>query len=157
MNISEESSKDYRQFIKEGIVSIKPGWLRFNIHYVMTEDEVEFILKAVEFTAQYGYLFLNEFEMDLKTGKWSHKNFHDSYDMVDNFGIKESIKYINLLNTKISSKKKQLPEEFNMYLMEAKSHAERLLKESASFKSLDEGKFKGHGWFYFVNLKDDVI
>nr|WP_300095277.1 aminotransferase class V-fold PLP-dependent enzyme [Sedimentibacter sp.] len=156
MKISEEKSKDYRQFIKDGFTSIKPGWLRFNIHYLMTEHEVEFILRAVEFTAQYGYLFLNEYVMDLKSGKWSHKNFHDSYDMVNSFGIEESIKYIKSLNKKDSSEKTPSPEEYDMYFVEAKSHAERLSKEPDNFKTLDEGRFSGHGWFYFVNLKDDV-
>lgn len=156
MKISEEKSKDYRQFIKDGFVSIKPGWLRFNIHYVMTEEEVEFILNAVDFTAQYGYLFLNEYEMDLKTGKWSHKNYEDVYDMVDSFGIEESIKHINSKNKKNSSEKTQFSEEFDSYLLEAKTHAERLSKEPDNFKTLDKGSFYGHGWFYFVNLKDDV-
>jgi selenocysteine lyase/cysteine desulfurase len=156
MKISEEKSKDYRQFIKDGFASIKPGWLRFNIHYVMTEEEVEFILKAVDFTAQYGYLFLNEYEMDLKTGKWNHKNYKDVYDMVDSFGIEESIKYISLKGKKNSSEKIQFSEEFESYMLEAKTHAERLSREPDNFKTLDEGRFYGHGWFYFANLKDDV-
>lgn len=154
MKISEEKSKAYRQFIKDGVTSIKPGWLRFNIHYVMTEDEVEFILNAVEFAAQYGYLFLNEYEMDLKTGKWSHTNYKDSYDMVDSFGIKESIKFISKKNKINSTEIHQLSEEFGAYLSEAKTHADRLSKEPDNFKTLDEGRFYGHGWFYFVNLKD---
>lgn len=157
MRISEEKSKNYRQFIEDGITSIKPGWLRFNIHYVMSEDEVEFILKAIEFTANYGYLFLYDYVLDIKTGKWSNRYYHDTYNMAENFGIEESIKYIDAIKSKASMDNLCTAEEYNKYMSEAKKHAERLLNISdICFKTLDDGKFKGHGWFYFVNSKNNI-
>lgn len=154
MKISEDKSKEYRQLIKDGISSVKPGWLRFNIHYVMTEEEVKFILDAVEFTATYGYLFMSEYEMDLKTGKWEHKNFRDTYEAVESFGIEECMKFIGSLKTEDGPEESQLAKEYKKYIYEARERAEDLSKKPALFKSLEKGSLEGHGWFYFINLKD---
>lgn len=154
MKISEEKSRQYRQLIKDGISSVKPGWLRFNIHYVMTEEEVDFILDAVEFTATYGYLFLSEYEMDLKTGKWENRSFRDTYEDVDSFGIEECTKFIGSLKTEDGPEKSQLIKEYERYMKESRKLVEELSKKPALFKSLEQGSLEGHGWFYFVNLKD---
>nr|WP_312577538.1 aminotransferase class V-fold PLP-dependent enzyme [Sedimentibacter sp.] len=157
LDISDETSKIFRQFVDDGISSVKPGWLRFNIHYIMSEEEVEFICKAIEFTAEFGYLFLYDYVVDIKTGKWRHKDYDKKSSIVENFGIKESVKYIDESSDKFSvSHKISLADEYNKYMEEAKKYAEHLKKLNVKLKYFEEEKYNGQGWFYFVNSENNI-
>jgi len=150
LDISKETSNIFRHFIKEGITSIKPGWIRFNIHYIMSENEVDFICGAIEFIAKYGYLFLAEYTVDLKSGSWSHNSYNKPFGIVENFGAEESLKYIaDNNNIKIEAEEISPEKEYEKYLAEAKKHAEQLKEKDLNFKSLDEEKFPS--WFYYIN------
>jgi selenocysteine lyase/cysteine desulfurase len=149
LDISEEASRLFRHFIKEEITSVKPGWIRFNIHYLMSEDEVDFILDAIEFIAEYGYLFLSEYVLDVKTGNWYHKSYNKTPILVENFGIKESLKYIGN-NCRAIEKEEDFKDEFNKYLEQARKQAGLLKGKDINFKSLDEEKYPS--WFYYVNI-----
>lgn len=39
---------------------------------------------------------------------------------------------------------------------EAKKYAEQLKEINIEFKALDDEKFNGQGWFYFVNSVNDI-
>ena len=152
LDISEETSHLFRRFIKEEITAIKPGWVRFNIHYLMGESEVDFICNAMKFIAEHGYLSLNEYVLDIKTGNWSHKFHNKPFSTVENFGIVESLKCIDNTNTKAERKvSPKRNEEYKKYLDEAKNHAEQLKEKEIHFKSFDEKKYPS--WFYYVNSK----
>lgn len=155
LDISKENSRVFRHFIKEGIISIKPGWIRFNIHYIMNESEVEFICDAIEFIAQYGYLFLSEYILDVKSGNWTHKTYNKPYSIVENFGAEESLKYIAYnKNTNTMTEELSLKEEYNRYLEEAKKHAEQLKGRNTKLISFAE-EDKCQSWFYYVNSQND--
>ena len=73
LGIGLEQSEQYRKWITRGFSGIKPGWCRINLHYVMDDSEVGFIMDAVEFVAAHGHQFLREYDFDLSTGTWLHK------------------------------------------------------------------------------------
>lgn len=152
LDISYENSQIYRYFIKNDLASVKPGWLRFNIHYTMDENEVDFICDAVDFVASYGYLFLNEYVMNLKSGKWKHKSNNKKYSIIDSFGIKESTKFLTECCKDEKKHTTNLKEEYNKYLYEAKNYAEQLKANKIELKSFEE---EGTGWFYFVNTEQE--
>nr|HRC80649.1 aminotransferase class V-fold PLP-dependent enzyme [Sedimentibacter sp.] len=150
LDISKETSRLFRHFIKEEVTAVKPGWIRFNIHYLMSEDEVDFIMDAIEFIAEYGYLFLAEYVLNIKTGAWSHKSYDKPLELLENFGIEESLKYIGK-NDRETEKKENLKDEYKKYLDQARNHAARLKEKEINFKSFDEKECPS--WFYFVNSK----
>jgi len=157
LDISDETSKIFREFVEDGISSVKPGWLRFNIHYIMNEDEVDFICQAIEFIAEFGYLFLSDYVVDIRTGKWRHKYYDKKLSIVENFGIKESIKFLDDSTNKYIFKQEiSRLEEYEKYFTEAKEYVEQL-KEKSNFKLkyLEEEKYNGQGWFYFINSEND--
>ncbi len=158
LDISDETSKIFRQFVDDGISSVKPGWLRFNIHYIMSEEEVEFICQAIEFVAEFGYLFLYDYVVNIKTGKWRHKNYDNKSSIVENFGIKESVKYIDDSNNKFSVNQEfSLVDEYNKYMEQARKYVEQLKEKSnIRLKYLEGEKYNGQGWFYFVNSENDI-
>lgn len=153
LDISRENSFIYRYFIKEGITSVRPGWLRFNIHYVMTEDEVDFICNAVEFVADYGYLFLVDYVMNLKTGRWRHRSNNVKYSIIDSFGIEESIKFIHSGTSEGKTESINPKDEYGRYMAEAEKYAQQLKAgQHVELKSFEE---EGIGWFYFINTEKE--
>jgi hypothetical protein len=47
-HLNQETSKQITDKIDQGDLSEKPGWVRFSIHPVMTNDEIHKFVKAVE-------------------------------------------------------------------------------------------------------------
>ncbi|MCK4562542.1 MAG: aminotransferase class V-fold PLP-dependent enzyme, partial [Flavobacteriaceae bacterium] len=126
LGITDEYSEKFRIAIKEGIGSLKPGWIRINLHYLMTEEDVNFILDAIEFIADYGYLYLQEYSLDIKTGDWRHNTYSCENITVSQFGIKTAFK----LEKRDVFKKITINTafEYKKYLKEAESHSGKLLK-----------------------------
>lgn len=73
LDIDYDTSEQYRKWIRQGFSGIKPGWCRISLHYAMDDAEVNFIIDAVEFIAEYGHRFLPVYNFDLATGAWTHK------------------------------------------------------------------------------------
>lgn len=74
LQITHRMSSAYREAIQKGCHSIKPGWLRICFHYVMDQAEFDFICQAIDFVADWGHLFIDEYVMDWRTGVWSHRD-----------------------------------------------------------------------------------
>lgn len=77
LGIDEAMAHEYRAVISEGHCGIKPGWCRIGFHYVFDKLEVDYLLDAIEFVAEQGYLFLSDYQFDHETGAWAHKHWSD--------------------------------------------------------------------------------
>lgn len=76
MNIHGTVSDYYRCLITNaGYNGIKPGWVRLNLHYSMTEIEVDYLIDAVKFILEYGHKFLSRYEFNILTGEWNHLGY----------------------------------------------------------------------------------
>ena len=53
---------------------VKFGWARINLHYSLQDDDLEYIFKALEFVAEHGYKFLQNYIFQPHSGAWSHIN-----------------------------------------------------------------------------------
>lgn len=73
LGIDEEKSERYRQAVKAGQCGLKPGWCRVGFHYVMDNVEADYIINAVDFMANRGYLFLSQYHFDMQAATWTHK------------------------------------------------------------------------------------
>jgi len=74
LGIDEQKSQQFRAWVKKGYTGIKPGWCRIGFHYTMDDAEADYVIKAVDFTARHGYLFLSLYRFDLETATWSHRD-----------------------------------------------------------------------------------
>ena len=73
MRIEQKLSDFYRCMITNiGYTGIKPGWVRLNLHYILNESEVDYLIDAVKFIIEYGYKFLPLYTFDIRTGDWEH-------------------------------------------------------------------------------------
>lgn len=73
LGIDEETSSCYLDAIERGYEGIKPGWARISFHYLLDDDEFEFLIQAVEFIAANGHLFLPLYSFCWRTGAWRHR------------------------------------------------------------------------------------
>ena len=150
LGIDEERSETFRKIIADGYSSLKPGWLRFNLHYTMSDAEVDFICDAIEFMAENGELFLNDYQMDIRSGDWTHKNGKEISDLVDSFGIEDSLNFAN--KEEEPSKEIDIEGQYALYLEEAKKFAEKLVTlENGDYAEYEDEGHKKERWFKFKN------
>ena len=75
LGIDEATSLRFRDAILCDREGLKPGWVRINLHWVFNRADVAFLLKAIDFIAKYGDLFLRLYTYHEETGEWAHSEF----------------------------------------------------------------------------------
>ncbi|CAF4493710.1 unnamed protein product [Rotaria socialis] len=66
--IDEENNQIERNLL------IKPGFTRLNLSYFASNEEIDYILNAIEFIATYGWQFLPLYTYNPSTGVWHHRD-----------------------------------------------------------------------------------
>jgi selenocysteine lyase/cysteine desulfurase len=74
LGIDIDRSHEFEREITGGCEGIKPGWVRVNFNYFISEDVFRFVLDAVDFVADHGWQLLPLYELDAATGLWVHKD-----------------------------------------------------------------------------------
>ncbi len=72
LGIDRSRSERYRAQIANGFLGIKPGWVRLSLPYYAAEEDLEFILSAVEFVADHGLDFVPVYRLGWLDGVWRH-------------------------------------------------------------------------------------
>ena len=72
LGLDRARSERFRRLVKDGNLGIKPGWVRLSLPYYGTEEDLEFILKAVEFVADRGMDFVPAYRLRWSDGVWRH-------------------------------------------------------------------------------------
>ena len=72
LGIDLERSHEFEREIARGCEGIKPGWVRVNFNYFISEAVFDFILSAVELVATDGWRLLPLYRFEPATGLWSH-------------------------------------------------------------------------------------
>ena len=73
LGIDLDTSHEFEREIGRGCEGIKPGWIRVNFNYFISEAVFEFILEAVHIVARDGWRLLDEYDFCPRTGLWSHR------------------------------------------------------------------------------------
>ena len=70
LSIDAATSLQIEAAVTQGHKLLKPGWVRFNLNYFISEAEADFILDAVEFVAQHGLTLLPYYQYDEQADLW---------------------------------------------------------------------------------------
>src|SRR6185312_6648650 len=73
LGIDIETSHEFEREIARGCEGIKPGWIRVNFNYFISEPVFEFLLDAVDLVASDGWRFLPDYAFEPATGLWHHR------------------------------------------------------------------------------------
>jgi selenocysteine lyase/cysteine desulfurase len=71
LNIDDDRTLGIREAVLEGNAGMRPGWCRVSVHWVMDDDELDYLIQAVDFVGSLGWLFLSLYRFDPKTGSWN--------------------------------------------------------------------------------------
>ncbi len=72
LGIDLEHSNEISHEVLLGCEGIKPGWIRVNFNYFISEDVFQFIVDAVHMVANEGWKLLPWYTFDLATAAWHH-------------------------------------------------------------------------------------
>jgi len=73
LGIDVETSKEFEREIVRGCEGIKPGWIRVNFNYFLSETQFQFLLDAIHLVANDGWRLLPHYRFDPDTGEWRHR------------------------------------------------------------------------------------
>jgi selenocysteine lyase/cysteine desulfurase len=74
LGIDLETSARFEEVIAGGCEVIKPGWVRVNFNYFISEEEFDFILEAVHLVADQGWRLLPSYTYETETALWRHRD-----------------------------------------------------------------------------------
>ena len=72
LGIDDATSHALRDEVVLGCDGIKPGWVRLNFNYFISDTVRDYLVDAVELIAAYGHRLLPDYRFDPRTGQWRH-------------------------------------------------------------------------------------
>ena len=73
LGIDLTTSREFEREILRGSEGIKPGWVRVNFNYFISEKVFDFLLRAVHLVADEGWKLLPQYRFEPATGEWRHR------------------------------------------------------------------------------------
>ncbi len=73
LGIDLERSHEFEREITGGCEGIKPGWVRVNFNYFLSDTVADYIVEAVRLVARDGWRLLDDYRFDQATGRWRHR------------------------------------------------------------------------------------
>jgi selenocysteine lyase/cysteine desulfurase len=74
LGIDLDRSHEFEHEIASGCEGIKPGWVRVNFNYFISEAVFSYVVDAVRLVARHGWRLLGEYRFDVAAGRWHHRN-----------------------------------------------------------------------------------
>jgi selenocysteine lyase/cysteine desulfurase len=73
LGIDLERSHAFEAASARGCEGIKPGWVRINFTWFLTDAVIDFLIEAVRLVARHGWRLLDDYAFDPDTGRWTHR------------------------------------------------------------------------------------
>jgi selenocysteine lyase/cysteine desulfurase len=74
LGIDLDRSHEFEREIAHGCEGIKPGWIRVNFNYFISDTVADYIIEAVRIVARDGWKLLRDYRFDPASGLWRHRN-----------------------------------------------------------------------------------
>ena len=74
LELTRQQSEALAAGVQRGFGCLRPGWVRFNLHWLCDDQEVDYILSAMALVAQWGAKLLASYTLDLQSGLWQHRD-----------------------------------------------------------------------------------
>ena len=73
LGIDIEHSREFEREITGGCEGIKPGWVRVNFNYFLSDTVADYVIEAVRLVARDGWRLLGDYRFDISSGRWTHR------------------------------------------------------------------------------------
>jgi selenocysteine lyase/cysteine desulfurase len=74
LGIDIARSHEFEREITHGCEGIKPGWVRVNFNYFISDTVFEYIVNAVDLVAEQGWKLTPLYRFDTTSGRWHHRD-----------------------------------------------------------------------------------
>src|SRR5262249_1830200 len=74
LGIDLDTSHRLEEEVVRGCEGIRPGWVRVNFNYFISEAVFDYIVKAVSMIASDGWRLLPDYRFDVRNGRWLHRS-----------------------------------------------------------------------------------
>jgi selenocysteine lyase/cysteine desulfurase len=74
LGIDLERSLEFEREVLGGCEGIKPGWVRVNFNYFISEEAFRYIVQSVAWVADHGWRLLPQYRFDAARGLWKHRD-----------------------------------------------------------------------------------
>jgi selenocysteine lyase/cysteine desulfurase len=72
LGIDDAHSHEFQVEILNGWEGIKPGWIRLNLNYFISDTVADYLIEAVSLVARFGARLLPDYRFDPRTALWTH-------------------------------------------------------------------------------------
>src|SRR4051794_3465252 len=72
LGIDLDRSHEFERQIAVGCEGIKPGWVRVNFNYFLSQAVVDYVIAAVAFVGRHGHRLLGDYRFDVANALWRH-------------------------------------------------------------------------------------
>jgi len=72
LKIDAATSQRFRCFVHRRLAGMKPGWIRLSLPYYASEEDIEYLLSAVEFVADHGLELVPAYRFSWTKSVWHH-------------------------------------------------------------------------------------
>lgn len=72
LDMDMDYSRKIESAVSAGISVLRPGWVRLNFNYFISDEEFQYLLGALELVAEFGWRMLPDYQYDAATGVWRH-------------------------------------------------------------------------------------
>jgi selenocysteine lyase/cysteine desulfurase len=84
LNVSYQQSRHITSQITRGDLSEKPGWVRLSLHPTMTDEELNYIIKAIASVAKNAAKWVDDYDYNPRTNEYKpKKNMADELTRVN--------------------------------------------------------------------------
>ena len=73
LGIDLDHSREFEREITGGCEGIKPGWVRVNFNYFLSDTVADYVIEAVRLVARDGWRLLGDYRFDVASGRWTHR------------------------------------------------------------------------------------
>ena len=74
LGIDIERSHEFEREITGGCEGIKPGWVRVNFNYFLSDTVADYVVEAVRLVARDGWRLLGDYVFEPDSGHWRHRD-----------------------------------------------------------------------------------
>ena len=150
LGVSAEMSLGLRRWVLRGVLGIKPGWTRVTLPPYASDEDVDYILDAIELVADLGERFLPLYQLGWRDGVWSRRGFVSPAQPFE----------ISLASMRADRPDEPVVSDAELararagYLAEARRLAGELTGELGPNPSTGDAELDGLVWFRFLHATD---
>jgi selenocysteine lyase/cysteine desulfurase len=74
LGIDIDRSHEFEREITGGCEGIKPGWVRVNLNYFVSDTVADYLVEAVRMVARDGWRLLGDYRFEPASGRWRHRD-----------------------------------------------------------------------------------